>query len=338
MAKTSRVARRPIPRRAALTLVGAAVPLCWQLALPAAAGTTGSLTVADRAEAWYAAAPVDTCTTPLGCPPAQVPTSPYPAGTLHVGLAGGRESARTYVVPDLAKLPVGATAATGTMTLPVASDTQSGTQSPDKAAVKACLVTSTVHDGVQGATSTPPTVDCSLSVAVVYVAAKNVFTVDLTTFLGAWSTGKPQDGIALVPDTAKAAPSDAWHVAFNGRKRAGVAHIGSAVTFTTSSAAGSPPSIPPNPHGGSMVVPTAAPPPAPQQLSLPPAAATPQDPGAAAPQVAGRPPTTVVARPVAFSRGFQYPMAFLAPLALLAGAVFLARLFTRDATPLGLRR
>ena len=40
-----------------------------------------------------------------------------------------------------------------------------------------------------------------------------------------------------------------------------------------------------------------------------------------------------VAQPVALSRGFKYPMAFLFPIALLAAGVFLTRLFTRDATP-----
>jgi Na+/H+ antiporter NhaC len=38
-------------------------------------------------------------------------------------------------------------------------------------------------------------------------------------------------------------------------------------------------------------------------------------------------------QPVAFARSFQYPMAFLLPIVLLAGAVFFGRLFTRDATP-----
>ena len=62
------------------------------------------MTVPDVAEAWYAAAPIDVCTTPLGCPPDQVPTSPYPADSLHVGVAGGQETARTYLLPDFSPL------------------------------------------------------------------------------------------------------------------------------------------------------------------------------------------------------------------------------------------
>jgi hypothetical protein len=38
-------------------------------------------------------------------------------------------------------------------------------------------------------------------------------------------------------------------------------------------------------------------------------------------------------RPAAFAGPVEQPAAFLAPLALLAGVVFFARLFTRDATP-----
>jgi hypothetical protein len=38
------------------------------------------------------------------------------------------------------------------------------------------------------------------------------------------------------------------------------------------------------------------------------------------------------------ARSFQYPAVFLLPLALLAGTVFFARLFTRDAGPPADRR
>jgi len=48
-------------------------------------------------------------------------------------------------------------------------------------------------------------------------------------------------------------------------------------------------------------------------------------------------PPQLQAQPVALSQPFQYPLAFLLPLALLAAAVFFARLFTRDAVPLKAR-
>src|SRR3954471_9644153 len=114
-----RVRWRPQLRRAAMLLGGVAVPFGWLLALPAAGAqppagaqpaTAGAhpataalhtITVADTAEAWYAAGPVDVCTSPLGCPPQQAPTSPYPSDTLHVGVAAGQETARAYLLPDL---------------------------------------------------------------------------------------------------------------------------------------------------------------------------------------------------------------------------------------------
>jgi hypothetical protein len=55
---------------------------------------------------------------------------------------------------------------------------------------------------------------------------------------------------------------------------------------------------------------------------------------APAPVVAGSPSPAPATRAVALYRGFQYPAAFLIPLPLLAGAIFLARLFTRDPLPL----
>jgi hypothetical protein len=56
-------------------------------------------------------------------------------------------------------------------------------------------------------------------------------------------------------------------------------------------------------------------------------------PAAAPPVVASAPPVAQQFQPVALSRPFQYPLVFLLPIALLAGAVFLVRLFTRDFTP-----
>lgn len=330
MAKLLRVPRPRLTRRAALVFAGAAMSLC---ALPATAAASHRARVGDQAEAWFASSPVSTCATPAGCPPSGLP-SPYPADTLHVGVAGGQETARAYVVPDLSALPFDATAQTGTMTLPVATDTQSGTQSPQTAAIKACLATQPAQDGVEGSAGSAPSADCAVSAAATYAARQNAFTIDLTPFLSAWTAGRAQDGIALVADTSKSQPTDAWHVAFNGRHRAGVAHIGSVLTYTTSAAgsAGSPLAAAPP----ATSVPTAGSPADAQHLSLPPSQAG-TEPNVPAPQVAPQQPTTLAQQPVAFTRGFAYPLAFLTPLALLAAAVFLVRLFTRDATPLGLR-
>ena len=319
--------------RAASLLVAALAPLCWlagatgpaHASVPDAPSETQTVTVADAAEAWYADAPIDICTTPLGCPPSQAPTSPYPADTLHVGVAGGQESARTYVLPDLASLPFDATVVGGEMTLPVAAATGDGSVSPNTAKMRACLATKPVLDGTQGTTSTPPAIDCNVSATPTYDGTHNVFTLDLQPFIDAWSGGQPKFGFAFVPDKTTQ-PTDAWHVTFNGRKRTGGGHISSSITVRIA-----PPTqavVPASP-----VVPAA--PAAPVPLPAPAAAAPP----APAPVVAPtqQQPQVIQAQPVALSQPFQYPLAFLLPLALLAAAVFFSRLFTRAVTTLRTR-
>jgi len=56
-----------------------------------------------------------------------------------------------------------------------------------------------------------------------------------------------------------------------------------------------------------------------------------------APQVAG-PATQPTIRTVAFGYDFAYPLAFLVPIAMVGGAVFLLRLFTSNPLAGGLRR
>ena len=339
VAKHRRMRRRTgrrVLRRASLLFAGALVPLGWLLIAPAEAapqqGESGpTRTVEDVAEAWYASSPIDICTTPLGCPPEQVPTSPYPDNTLHVGVAGGEETARTYVQPDLLSLPIGATATSGVMTLPVDTTGSDGTVAAETAKMVGCLVTQPFADGTAGSSGTAPKTDCKTSVRAVYDAKKVVFTLDIDPFLKAWSAGQPSFGIALQPDPDKVTPSDAWHVTINGRKLKGRPHVQSVITYTPA---------PPIPSTSSSDV---APPPAPSTTSAnpPPVTSVPDVPpattttGDAAPPVVAptQQGTPVAQQPVAFSQEFQYPLAFLAPLALLIGAVFFTRLFTRDARP-----
>lgn len=333
MAKSARVRRTRGWRRAGLVLSGA-VPALALLPLAAAHAAlvdedrTATAMVGDAAEAWYAPVPVDLCTTPLGCPPAEAPSSPYPPDTLHVGVAGGQESARTYLLPDLAGLPYGATVTGGTMTLPVAAATGDGTQSPEAAHMVACLSTAPVTDGAEGSTAAPPKVDCHTSSPLSYDADKGVFTLELTPLLAA-TAGVLPFGIALVPDPDKTTVTDAWHVTFNGRARPKTDHISSLLTFQRPVAQPVPTG---DPGSGSVVdqPPPVQPPAQPVPgIGLPNPAEGPVD--DSPPQVA--PPAAAPAQPVAFSREFQYPMTFLLPLVLLAGAVFFVRLFTRDATP-----
>lgn len=308
-----------------------AMPLAWLLSAPAEAvplqGNPGhTRTLTDASEAWYARGAVDICTTPLGCPPEQIPTSPYPADTLHVGVAGGQETARTYLLPNLLDLPIGATATSGTMTLPVDTAGTDGTVSADTATILACAATQPFTDGAAGSTAPAPQTDCKTSSPAKYDAKKSVFTVDLTPFLKAWASGTPSLGIALVPDPDKSAPTETWHVTINGRKLPGRPHVQSVITFT--------PAPPLDTSTGTGAVTPPAPqapanPPAVSTPNVPPATSTPSEP---APVVAPSQPAPV-AQPVAFAQKFQYPLAFLGPIALLIGAVFFVRLFTRDPLP-----
>ncbi|MBV9293600.1 MAG: hypothetical protein JO222_14220 [Frankiales bacterium] len=297
------------------------------------AGAPLAVTVGDVSEAWYADSPIDVCSTPLGCPPQPVPSSPYPPDTLHVGVAGGQETARTYVQPNLLGIPFGSTLVTGTMTLPLAADGQSGNSSPATAHLLACAAKAPAPDGTQGSTSKAPDIDCATASPAKYDAKRGLFTVDLKPFLTAWSTGNAP-GIALVPDPKGTQPTDAWHVAFNGHKRAKVKHISSTFTYTPLPSTGGTQPVPTPPAS----VPSAPSVSQPGPVNLPPPSTTTTQP--AAPPVVATPQTPTVApqtQPVALVRPFQYPLAFLMPLALLVGAVFFARLFTRDPTPIRLR-
>jgi len=319
-------ATRRVLRRALLLVAAATAPLAWLSAVPASGAQATTVTIQDRAEGWYASAPVGLCSSPLGCPPSQAPTSPYPADTLHVGVAGGQETARTYLVPDLSSLPLGATPQSGVMTLPVATQTGDGTVAESSAKLLACLAKAPVLDGTAGSSATPPAIDCGTAEGLVFNAAKETFTLDLTPFLAAWAHGAAEDGIVVMPSRTSQ-PTDVWHVAFNGHKRAGTAHVASSVSLSD--------------EGSSLPAPVPSAPapaaPAPAPIAMPAAPAQGVVP-AAPPVVAGNPqPAPQAYQQVSFSRPFQYPMAFLLPIALLAGAVFFGRLFTRDATPVRAR-
>lgn len=324
-----------------MLLGGVALPLGWLLAIPAAgapAAATHTVKVSDVAEAWYADSPVDVCSTPLGCPPDQAPTSPYPADTLHVGVAGGQETARSYLLPDLSLVPFGAHITAATMTLPVATGNTDGTASADTAHLVACLATQAFTDGAEGSSQAPPKVNCSVESPATYDAKNNVFTVDLTPMTDAWAHGALPLGIAVLPDLDTTQPTDAWHVTINGRKRAASPHVSTTVTF-----------VPPAPTSGSgstggttsgttTGVQSARPPAAPPAIVAPaPSSVAPVSPPVSPPIVASPQQSAPVAQPAAFVTGVPQPVAFVIPIVLLMGAVFFGRVFTRDATPMAAR-
>jgi hypothetical protein len=319
----------------------------------------------DATEAWYSTGPLDTCTSPVGCEPVSPPAPTYPSGTLHVAVTAGQTDDVTYVQPDLASLPAGEEAVSGTMTLPLATVTGNGNSDPSAATMEACLATATFSDGTEGSTGPPPVTDCSVH-APVEVGATN-FTLRLDPFLAAWNGGKPDDGVALVPDPSSTTGTSDWHVAFNGRRLAGAAHIMSSLVLTpapgfTPGESGAVPAGPGSPPGGtagsapagagaSPLAPSALPGVSAAPIVTPStgagqgATASGIAPALAGPSgasnAASAPARTSIgaAAPSGFvaatarSHGFQYPEVMLLPLAFAGGLVLVARMLTSDATP-----
>jgi hypothetical protein len=187
-------------------------------------------------------------------------------------------------------------------------------------------------------------------VPLTYRPSSDVFVLDITSFLTAWANGQPADGIALVPNPAKTTPGSAWQVAFSGQHRAGFPHIRSAVTYEAHQAQSPQPSTPPSsapptgptgstngsvPGSGTVTLPN------PTTPQLPSSGQTQSGAGTdVAPNVAGNPNQTTqpAFQTVAFGDDFAYPLAFLVPIVMVGGAVFLLRLFTRNPLAVGPRR
>lgn len=222
-----------------------------------------TFTIGDSAEAWYQSTPVANCSGPTGCPPFTPPQT-YPAGTLHVGELGGSETARTYLDLDLASLPAGTSAVSGTLSLPVSVTSGSGNLDVGGADVSVCLAAAPFDDGVSGSASSPPGADCTLEIPAVHHAPSSpggaeTFTADLTPFLASWNAGTPDFGLVLVPLQGEQA-SSAWHVALNGRQLSGVPHISASVAVSGYKPGTTPPSVPVSslPAGGASTLPGAA--------------------------------------------------------------------------------
>jgi hypothetical protein len=206
-----------VTRRRLLLLVGALAALGFMPSMSAARADTA--TAATTNEAWYA--PPPTCSLPTGCGPTDSvpPVSRYPAGTLHVGDQAGFEEARTYLKLNLGAVPAGASLTGGTLTIPVAPSAD-GTSSPDTAQVVACRVTA-AFTAVEGSPAPPPAIDCGTTTTAHYAAGPPaVLTVDLTPFTARWSTGEPNNGIALLPVTSGPSATT-WDLAFSARTRTG---------------------------------------------------------------------------------------------------------------------
>ena len=315
------------------------------VAIPAASARPEAVTVKPRAESWYRSTfglslgGPPTCDTPVGCGPAlppevQSPPSPYPDGTLHVGVTAGFEDARTYITLDFSVID--SEILDGTLSLPVDATPESGTLAPETAGIRACLVTDFVVDGINGDLTGAPAVDCAVTADATWVPGEDdrpaVFRVDLAPFLDHW--GPLAGALSLLPAEG-AGPSDAWHVAFSRRDRdeldlliTATLEVAAAVNPDGSASTGTPPvtGVPGSPQLPFPLGPIAGPP-----------STGGADPGVAPPVVATDPPSNPpqVAPPLAFSpaRGFAYPAVFLLPFLLATAGGWCARAFTIDLLP-----
>jgi len=269
--------------------------------------------------------------------------------TLHVGVGAGQEESRSYLALDLASLPVSTSLIGGSLRLPVSSG--DGSRAPETASFQACLATEAFKDDVQGSSAVPPKIDCKKASAPAKFAAgvgatPGAFTLDLSPFAAAWSSGSANQGLALIPGGDNP-PTSAWHVAMSARDRKvePAMRITATVSFTSSSAVTDDSFTSPPPEDQFV-----APPPADsgfssggESFAAPPLASVfvPESPVAAiGPAVGGADPAAVpvLAAPAlvntAFSPGgYSYPVVFLLPLLLAIAGGLMARALTRDLTP-----
>jgi hypothetical protein len=324
----------------------AALPLAAAMGSSAAAATppgaagSGTATVGVSADAWYSASSACTAT-PAGCLPAAPPASPYPAKSLHAGALGGQEESRTYLTLNLTALPAGTALTGGSLRLPVGGQ-EDGSFASDTATLQACAVTGSFKDDVEGSTAAPPAIDCKRATAPAkYVAAAGtvpaMFTVDLTAFATAWSSGATTQSIAILP-ASDTAPGSSWHVAMSAHDRqvAAPMHISALVSYASAAGDIEAPSFddvtpPTSTDSGSTSF--AAAPLAPTSTTQVPTAIGPAVPVVApqAPPVA--PAQQIVPQAAITVGGFRYPAVFLLPILFALVCGWLGRALTRDLQP-----
>lgn len=324
------------------TLVPLLVLVCLSLWSVQSIAATARNVPTER-EAWYQASPTDpgaddpTCALPTGCAPQPAaPVNPYPEDTLQVGLAAGRDTARTFVSLDLSKLPDGALLSGGTLTLPVLADRESGSVRPEAAAVSACPVSGPVEEAQGGDPDDQPQFSCDTAAQGTFNEGDDpTITVDLAPIAAMLTTG----GIAIVPGQEARESGDTWRVAFPTSDNEGAASaITATLTYEEPPAFDAPPPEPAPPFEGGGAIPggagsfpdsgvfdplpgddVAAPAP---DFGDPPGEEAAADSGVEQPIAAG--PAEPGMMPAA-AGGYAYPAVWLAPLVLAAVAGALAR-------------
>jgi hypothetical protein len=187
--------------------------------VPVASADETQVTLTPSFESWYQPNPtcaqVTGCVTPDGVTSAVgVPTSPYPAGTLHVGVDAGTETARAYLRFLLAQ--DAGTLSSAHVEIPLDVASENGNAQPETAHVLVCLTKSAITKS-EGSLNEPPRTDCSAGAALTYAATPAPhLTGDLRPLLAGLATGA---ALALIPDAANTQPTDTWHIVFSAHDR-----------------------------------------------------------------------------------------------------------------------
>ena len=216
---------------------------------PVAAAET-TVTVAPTAESWYQ--PNPTCLTPAGCVGAgTVPAaSPYPAGTLHIGLSAGKETARSYVAMPLVAVTGNITAAA--LTVPLDTNPADGAFSSESAKVQVCLTSAPLVQA-RGSFDPPPSTDCSATAPATYVAVPQPH---LEANLGPLVDRlQSATGVVLLPDATASPPTESWRVVFSAHDASGAAPTAPAsvtlqIQGASAAVSASPTASPSGPVGG----------------------------------------------------------------------------------------
>ncbi|MCU1602997.1 MAG: hypothetical protein JWO22_3706 [Frankiales bacterium] len=228
-------------RRAAGVLAALVLGLLATVRLAPTASADGTVRIASGIEAWYQANPtcelatgcVTTDAVPGGVLPVPAPTGVplYPSGTLHVGFAGGKETARSYLL-----FPLDAVVGTVTavrLTVPLDTEPADGSVTPESSQVQVCLATAPVGRA-EAALTDPPKTSCAEHAKLSYVATPAPhLQADLSSMLPDLLTS---DGLALVPEATS--PAGAWHVVF--RSHLSDAKGAASLEVTTSGGASAP--------------------------------------------------------------------------------------------------
>lgn len=301
--------------------------------LPLAHADTETQQVVPTTEAWYQ--PNPTCGAPTGCvglgslpvqppvaPPAEIPTSPYPAGSMHVAVDAGQETARTYLAFSLPLFDSTLTAAS--LDIPLDLAQADGSIAPENAQVRVCSYQGSIT-AANGSIEQPPAAMCAASAKASYVPTNTPHLhADLAPLLSALSAG---GGLVLIPDAETVAPGDTWRVVFSAHDRADDAKTPPARMTVTVSPVETPDyTQPPFTPPVTAIPPTLGP------VSAPP-------PGLDVPMgpTVQNPVPNVPVQPVPQARtvtvGYAYPTVWLLPLVFLLVVPLVARTLTKDLTP-----